>query len=394
MDSVAFQCLLIAGAVVVSCLFAYSIIPFIIQNASRWQILDQPDQRKIHLYPIPRLGGAAIIPAIWLACALALILADSMNIIGSSQTEAGFRSIVTGLLLGCSGSFLLGFFDDLRHLNATQKLTAQILIAAIAVSFLPPVSVVAGIEIPSWAFTMFAFSWLVLLPNSVNLLDGVDGLTGSLAILLLACISILSLSIGEWEWLTISLPAIAAIATFLRFNWNPAKIFLGDSGSLSVGFLVGYMSLSFASFSEARVGLNPWLLVALVSVWLLDTGFAIIRRYYKNAPRLKLLARERPGLFFFFQARAMASVVRPDNRHIHHWLLSLGFSAPQVVGVIMSGWIGLFLFFSPLYSDQFKQPLYVAFGGLVIVGLTVWGILRRLRGLTQTPQKSSLGHAA
>jgi len=334
-------CLLIFGASITTSLFCAWAFPFLVHNARRFQILDKPEARKIHKFPMPRLGGVAIIPAIWLGCAFCLLMAQASDLAPSSLSSGEFGAIVVGLLIGSSGSFLLGLFDDLKPIKATAKLLGQILIAGLTISFLPVPESVLGFAIPAWAWTTFAFGWLVVLPNSVNLLDGVDGLTGALLTAFFFVLSILACTSGQVEWLGVFAPLMAALLIFLRYNWSPSSIFLGDSGSLSLGYCVAYLSLCFPFWPEFSRDFNPLTLFALSSVWLIDTGAAILRRYFRN---LRLESDSEFDLSFWFrQKRALGSIVKPDKNHIHHWLLDRGFTPSAVVLIISGAWLAIFL---------------------------------------------------
>jgi len=334
-------CLLIFGASITVSLFCACAFPFLVRNARRFQLLDKPEARKIHKFPMPRLGGVAIIPAVWLGCAFCLLMAQASDLAPSSLSVGEFGAIVVGLLVGCSGSFLVGLYDDLKPIKAAAKLSGQILIAGLTVSFLPVPETVMGWAIPAWAWTSFAFGWLVILPNSVNLLDGVDGLTGALLTVFFFVLSILAATSGQVEWLGIFAPLMAALLIFLRYNWSPSSIFLGDSGSLSLGFSVAYLSLCFPFWPEFSREFNPLTLFALTSVWLIDTAAAIVRRYTRNLV-LEADSENKMG-FWARQRRALGAIVRPDKHHIHHWLLDRGFSSPTVVILIATAWVGIFL---------------------------------------------------
>jgi len=337
----ALYCLLILGASITTSFFCAYAFPFLVRNARRFQLLDKPEARKIHKFPMPRLGGVAIIPALWLGCAFCLLMAQASDLAPSSLSVGEFGAIIVGLLVGSSGGFLVGLYDDLKPIKAVAKLMGQILIAAVTVSFLPIPETVMGLAIPGWAWTSFAFGWLVIFPNSVNLLDGVDGLTGTLLAAFFFVLSILACTSGQVEWLGVFAPLMAALLIFLRYNWSPSSIFLGDAGSLSLGYSVAYLSLCFPFWPEFSRDFNPITLFALTSVWLIDTGAAIVRRYSRNLFLKSDL--ENPPRFWSRQKRALGSIVRPDKHHIHHWLLDRGFNPSTVVVIIVLAWLGVFL---------------------------------------------------
>jgi UDP-GlcNAc:undecaprenyl-phosphate GlcNAc-1-phosphate transferase len=314
------------------------ILPFCIQNARRWGSLDTPDKRKVHKFPTPRLGGVGVAPAIWFSCAMSLIVMDRLG--PQMDFPMSFPLMITGLLIGCAGVFVIGLLDDIRSIAAAKKLIAQSIVAVVVLAFLPVPTEIMGIGIhPSLA--LFAmFSWLVIIPNSVNLMDGVDGLTSAMLLVFLATVSIIALVIGQPLWLMISIPTAFSIVGFLRFNWSPAKIFLGDSGSLSLGFVVAFLSLGVSlqmgSTKSSGSNWSLWLSLLLVSVWLADTSLAIARRYLARAPKLRIFLKRSKVTYFLLHHQALKGVMRPDCKHIHHIVLKMGFDAKGTVFVIAS----------------------------------------------------------
>lgn len=357
-------CLLIALLSLVAAILPQYVIPVVLRRAERWGILDLPDKRKTHVHPTPRLGGLAIAPVFWLSTSVLLVLIS--NVTAESSFLAthmdSFGRSVLGLLIGTSGMFLLGAIDDVRRLHAGQKLAVQALIAIIAVQFLPVPESVLGFPLNEGLAQLLMLGWLVLLPNSVNLLDGVDGLTGSLSALFFFVVSILSLLSGQYGWLFLTVPSLVAVSSFLRFNWNPARIFLGDSGSLSLGFMITYLSLSIALpvSSAGEVGSwNIFLSLLLSSIWLLDTGLAISRRYFEKMPDPSILKRRSKTCYFALHGNALKNVCRPDRRHIHHRLLDLGLN-PKQVTVLLSVLAGSMMSASVLfYSPSSSSPEFV-----------------------------------
>lgn len=328
--------LMLLGAIGLAAVLPFQLIPRIIRRAPDWGILDYPDSRKPHVKPTPRLGGLSIMPSIWLSCSLALLLSSAFDVHALSANLSLFTKSVIGFLIGSTGIFLLGMVDDFRRLSATHKLSAQILIAAIVVHFLPTPQTVLGVELNPWLIQAAFFTWLVIIPNSVNLLDGVDGLTSSVCSVFLISSAVMSFMIGEFGWLIILLPALSSTLSFLRFNWRPAKIFLGDSGSLLLGFCVAYMSLLLATTPASGENWNPIVSLSLSFVWVLDTVLAIIRRYWGRKPSIEILMRRSRGTYLNLQRNALANIVRPDRKHLHHRMMDRGLSS-QSIALTLSG---------------------------------------------------------
>lgn len=320
----------------------FLILPAVIRKARKRGFLDRPNSRKIHSIPTPRLGGLGIAPALWLGGALSLIAGNSLVQAEWSQI---YSSAVIGLILGCSAMFLLGLIDDLKQLRASQKLIVQIAAAIIAANFLPIPESLMDLPLSPLFGKALVIGWLVVIPNSVNLLDGVDGLTGSLVGLFFIVISFLACVTGQYGWLFLTVAGLASIAGFLYFNWSPARIFLGDAGSLTLGFIVAYLSLYFSLNRTPLSGFewNPLLSILLTLVWVLDTSFAIARRYFGHLPPLKILRRRSKAKYLAFHGFAFKKIWAPDQGHIHHQLRRAGFHSSQIVAVI-----SLFSFFGML----------------------------------------------
>lgn len=378
----------------------FYLVPRVIQKAADWGILDLPDPRKVHESPTPRLGGLSIMPSLWLGSSVALLLASVFSVKILSADLPIFLNAVLGLLIGCTGVFLLGCLDDFKRLTAGQKLATEAAIVALTLNFLPLPASILGYTIDPFLMSGFIFVWLLIIPNSVNLLDGIDGLTASVSSLFFATCSVLCLFIGELGWLLILIPALSSTLSFLKFNWRPARIFLGDSGSLLLGFAVAYMSLIFA-FGVKGPGGHSWnifISLLLTSVWLLDTLLAVARRYWDKRPTLKIFFRRSRGTYLALQREAIANIVRPDRKHLHHKLVDIGFSSSQTVYIICSIAAGSMLSaigFSLSGISFWSLPwlsIAVLGASLSLLGLIGVGILYRRRHEEEErslPDKSS-----
>lgn len=374
----------------------FYLVPRVIRRAEEWGILDLPDERKAHTTPTPRLGGLSIMPAYWIGSAVALLLASVFSLKILSHDLPAFLNAVLGLLIGCSGIFLLGCIDDFKRLTAGQKLATQLGIVAISLNFLPLPSAIFGFNVDPLLLSGLIFCWLVILPNSVNLLDGVDGLTSTIASIFFGSLCLIAMGIGEWGWLLILGPALASTLGFLRFNWAPARIFLGDSGSLLIGFAVAYLSIIFALTPKLSSGMswNPVISLLLTSVWFLDTTSAVVRRYFEKRPSLKIFFRRSRGVYLALQSEALANICRPDRKHLHHRLMDMGFNAKQVVlilsslaGGTMFAAVGLTISSFSIASLSAQQLIVGSLGFLILV-LTSTAWLYR-HGLLRSSAKST-----
>ena len=286
----------IAAALIISLICT----PFARKLAIRYNIVALPNHRTIHNSTTPKLGGLSI----YLAFATALIILAVYN-----QTMSHFG----GLLLGGGIVLLVGLFDDILGLSCYRKLIGQTIAAIVAVYF---GFVAETVYLPSgealslglWAFPLSIF-WIVGITNAVNLLDGLDGLATGFTIIISLFICAGAAMSQNYELAIVSATLIAACSGFLRYNFSPAKIFLGDMGSLFLGFLLACLSLK--SFVVTGSGVHALVLLGIFMIPLTDTLLAIFRR----------LSNGRHPFW-------------ADKQHIHHRLLESGMKQVTAVLVI------------------------------------------------------------
>lgn len=281
----------------------YLLTPVVRTFALKWGAVDIPNNRKIHTKPIPRLGGVAISLGFFSAVIFALIWANYSG----SQLEP---TVIAGIILGSLILLIVGIIDDVKPLRATVKLFFQIIAALIIICFGVEISFVSnpfnGIMALGFFTIPITLLWVVGLTNAINLIDGLDGLaTGVTAIsaMTLFFVAIRTHQIGA----AILMLALAGAALgFLRYNFNPASIFLGDSGSLFLGFVLASAAITGVFKSTLVVALI--IPVLILGVPIFDTLFAIGRR---------LSAGKHPFV--------------ADDKHIHHILLRAGLNKREVV---------------------------------------------------------------
>ncbi|MBN2058601.1 MAG: undecaprenyl/decaprenyl-phosphate alpha-N-acetylglucosaminyl 1-phosphate transferase [Candidatus Saganbacteria bacterium] len=281
----------------------YLTTPVVKRLAAKIGAVDVPNDRKIHSFPVPRLGGLSIYAGFMAAVGLAFLLA---KLAGSRLNFA----MGAGVVLGGSLLMLVGIFDDIHTLRPTTKLVWQTIASGIVIAFGVEISFISNpfngilsLGILAVPLTLF---WMVGVTNAINLIDGLDGLaTGVTAIasLTLFFVALRTHQVGA-AILMISL--FGACLAFLRFNFFPATIFLGDSGSMLLGFILAASSVIGVLKTTLVVALIVPLLV--LGVPIMDTLFAIGRRI-KNG--------RHP-----FEA---------DNKHIHHLLLNAGLNKREAV---------------------------------------------------------------
>ena len=267
-------------------------------------VVDEPGEtRRIHLRPVPRLGGIAIFLGIFVP-ALAFLALDGP-----------YR----GILLGGAVATTLGVIDDFRGLPWWGKLGGQGAAAAIAIGFGVQIDrftfPVLGVhDLPDWVGVPATFIWIVAIMNMVNFLDGMDGLAAGICAIAGSTFAIIALSLGKPEAAILSAIVAGACFGFLRHNFYPARIFMGDSGALLLGFTLATVSIQGLLKTAATVALFFPLLVLAVPI--IDTAFVIAKRLKYRRP-----------------------LYAADRTHLHHRFVNIGFSQRRAA-VYMYAWCG------------------------------------------------------
>lgn len=288
---------------VIAYIFGVFLVPLVISFSKKEGLVDLPNERKIHKIPVSRLGGVAI----WASTMLTFL-----SLIFLSYYPYG--SLLSGILLGSSLMFLLGLIDDVYNLDAKFKLFLQLSIATIVYLLgvkIHSIPFFGGIDLGFWSYPI-TLLWIVGISNAVNFIDGVDGLAGSVITVNSITLAIIAVA------MTPSNPIIALIGfilagsmlAFLTYNFNPAKIFMGDSGALFSGFLLAAISITGVMKAATLTILLPFVVLA---VPIMDIVFSSTRRICKGK-----------------------SPFVADAEHIHHKLLHAGFSQKKTVLILTS----------------------------------------------------------
>ncbi len=266
-------------------------------------LVDQPDsERKLHLRAVPRVGGIPIV----LACAGAFALLYWLFGNHGGKIYIQHSQILHAVLPASSVIFAVGLLDDLRGLKPWQKLLGQVIAASLAIYFGVQLSTT---HMPHIVGIVASLVWLICCTNAVNLIDGMDGLATGVSLLSTLTTLVVALMYGRYGLALATAPLAGALLAFLRYNFSPASVFLGDCGSLTVGFMLGCFGLVWSQHTVSLIGLAaPLMALALP---LTDVGLAITRRFLRNAP--------------IFQA---------DRGHIHHRVLALGFSTSRAALIL------------------------------------------------------------
>ena len=314
----------------------------------RLDIVDHPDgDRKLHVRPIPRIGGIPI--AFSYAAALGLMLAFAPQ---SARIRIQHEHLVWVLLPATALIFLTGLIDDLIGLKPWQKLSGQALAAGLAVSLGARIAPLhGGTGFAHWGELLLSFVWLVGCTNAVNLIDGLDGLASGVGLFATGTTLIAAILQGNIGLAMATIPLVGCLLAFLRYNFAPASIFLGDSGSLTIGFMLGCFGLIWSQRSGSLLGMAaPLMALALP---LVAVGLSIGRRFMRSRP-----------------------IFGADRGHIHHMVLALGFK-PRDAALILYGFCGIAAFLAILLnvaSLRNLRPLTIlAFCSLVFAGVNCLG---------------------
>ncbi|HEY0724918.1 MAG TPA: MraY family glycosyltransferase, partial [Pyrinomonadaceae bacterium] len=284
--------------------------PVIRRLCERYKLLDVPlDGRRLHRRAVPRLGGVAL----YLSCLAALSMLPFVDNL-LTQTLSGFKSDFLTLIIPATLVLLLGAYDDLHGTNATVKFLGLGLIATLFYAMggrIDAISIplVGSVQLPALVSFIVTVVWLVGIANAFNLIDGLDGLASGAA--LFSSLVILGVSVSQERTLTIvvALVLCGALAGFLRYNFNPASIFLGDSGSLFTGFLLAALSVIGTQKATTAVAIVVPILAFGFPV--VDTAMTMGRRLVSRKP-----------------------VFEGDKEHIHHMLLARGWSQRRAALVL------------------------------------------------------------
>jgi len=329
-------------SIILPILLSLLITPWVIRFAYKIGATDAPGERKVHTKAIPRIGGLAILLSSGISILTIFLLFPGMftNVSGNSGLVA--------VLVFCFVSlFALGFLDDLKPLSPEIKFGVQLLLATIiyfAGFKISNITNLLGAGILDVGIIDFPLTiiWIVGITNAFNLIDGLDGLAAGVAVI--ACISIFIVSAMAYQIDTavIALIIAGSLIGFLRYNFNPAKIFLGDSGSMLIGFSLALLSIqSTAKITTGFALLFPILVLVLP---IADTLVSMIRRLLGS-----FLERNPEGISRS-PLRRLYVMFTPDNSHIHHRILSLGLSHRNTVLVLY--FVSVFFAFSAFLFIQ------------------------------------------
>lgn len=318
----------IAIAFLLAFITAFVITPYTMRLAKKVGAIDIPNERRINKVPMPRLGGIAVVIGFLISVTYLLIsmaIEKNVNIFGEDQYYIKLMGFFIGILI----LSIVCYIDDVKNIHPLLKLSGQIIAAVIAV--------VCGIRIEiinipflenalpiNEIFTyVLTIGWIVGITNAINLIDGLDGLSSGIT--LISCLSLLIIFAMQGTSLIaiVLITALAgAIVGFLPYNFNPAKTYIGDTGSNFLGYSLAIISiLGVAKTYTAIVIIAPLIVLGLP---IFDTLFAIVRRVIKG--------------------KSIKAILSPDKGHLHHRLMKKGYSQKQAVMILygISATLGMF----------------------------------------------------
>ncbi len=315
----------------------WPLVPIIIRRSQAAAVARGNSFHQTHTVPVPRFGGLALA----IAFALVVLAAHLVLDIPGDRLNANLGLVLTALAM-----FALGFADDIRPLGARKKLLGQILIAIVAALWVSRIQVfmhpLTGqtLELGAWGLVITVF-WLVAFTNLINLIDGIDGLAVGISLMLMALLAYVGSGLGPNLPVCCAAGMVGALLALLRFNFPPAKIYLGDGGAYFLGFLIGILSMRQSQKGTVVAALVAPLFALALPI--LDVTLAILRRGFKGVP-----------------------IFRADRKHLHHRLMDEGFSRRGTV-LILYGFsvICLLMAFGVFWSKGRWVP--IAFGFLCLL---------------------------
>lgn len=307
------QNMIVQGSIIflIALAFSYFLTPYAKQLAYKIGAIDVPkDNRRVHKKPIPRLGGIAIYSSFIITVTITAIFSKNIN----------FNSQLKGILVGVTIIVAIGIIDDIKQISAKYKLLGQILAAIIAVysgvtiDFIKfPLAHLVNVEnglvfLKIFKVPMTIF-WIVGITNTVNLIDGLDGLAAGVSAIASLSLAAVAYNVGQYSVAILLIVLAGSTAGFLPYNFNPAQIFMGDTGSLAIGFLLATISVEGVIKSAATIAVA--IPVLALGIPIFDTTFAIVRRLLNGR-----------------------SIMEADKGHLHHRLLDYGLSQKQTVLIL------------------------------------------------------------
>jgi UDP-GlcNAc:undecaprenyl-phosphate/decaprenyl-phosphate GlcNAc-1-phosphate transferase len=312
------------------------IIPWVKKFSHRIGILDQPESRKVHTNPTPRLGGVGIY----------------FGFVVSSLLVLPIDKLLITIIAGGTLILILGIWDDVKSISPLIKLAFQIAIAGLTYYFGISIHWISapdgGFIFLQWLSIPLTIFWIVGLINAINLLDGLDGLAGGIAAIAACILAFVAIQHQQFLVATLMIALLGSCLGFLKFNFSNAQVFMGDSGSMFLGYILACVSVIGVLKSTVTFALLIPILIFAVPIS--DTLFSIIRRFRKKQPLFKA-----------------------DNGHYHHRLLELGLTAKQItiLSYVISGLLGIIAIFMSQSSGISSYILLAVSVGIISASIVL-----------------------
>ena len=319
-------------------LVTFAAMPIVRVLAFKMNAVDVPkDNRRMHKKPIPRWGGTAIYLGFVVSVACFTPVIDSQ---------------LVGILLGSLIMVALGILDDKYALSALVKLGGQCVAAVVVILFGTRINAFNGLlahlgnpQLTLWFSAIVTFVWIIVVTNAINLIDGLDGLAASISGISALALVFISIITGKYDMAIIFVAVAGACFGFLPFNSYPAKIFMGDSGALFLGYILSTLSIrTFLNGYSVMTFIVPIIVLALP---IFDTSFAIIRRVYRRK-----------------------GIMSADRGHLHHRLVDLGFSQRETVR-LMTAFSALLSITAIVVAEKGINRAVVLLAAMILFAISV-----------------------
>lgn len=315
--------------------------PWVIRFAERIGAVAVPNSRSMHTKPMPCIGGLAIYIGFLAALFISL----------------GFSRLTISIAVGSTLIVTLGLVDDMLELSPRVKFIGQILIACIPVLFGSRIEFVSNpfgsgmFYIGIWGVPL-TILWVTAVVNVINFIDGLDGLCAGVSSIASAALFFVAIERGMYPLAVVCIALVGASVGFLKYNFSPAKTFMGDTGAMFLGFVLAVISMEGALKGATTIALT--IPIMILGVPIFDTAFAIVRRHRRGQP--------------FYVA---------DKEHLHHRLVAMGFSTKNAVLIIygISAVLGGAAFVISLLGSITADVLSVLMFGLLVIGAAKCGVI-------------------
>lgn len=330
------------------------LVPLVRKLAIKLDAVDYPSARRVNTVPTPRMGGLAICGGLLAALIVEVVGEVFFGWAGFYTHHSNGRVNHLGVILGVGIIAATGALDDIKSLKPKYKLGGQILGACVIVASGILLAAVrnpfdGGFITFGWFAYPLTVFYLVAFMNVINLIDGLDGLAAGIVAIASGFLFAIAFGKGLEETAMLSIILLGACLGFLRYNFNPASIFMGDSGSLTLGAMIAVISLLGVMRSPTFIVMVVPLIIAAIPI--MDTAAAIVRRLYHHQP-----------------------IQQADKKHLHHILLAEGFSVRKAV-LIVYGWTAVLGMGAYIMSRSYGIVVGIVFAALVVISFYILGKL-------------------